>query len=119
MKHGCVYEKNEIPNVRHLTYHAFSSGMFVAQYIRGQLSSLLSHFEHRTPPCDKTHPRLNMTESEFQTENLLRACAANIEHCRKVVTRASALVNRAKKLIQFSQEHLRSKNAWMSKKPLG
>ena len=60
-----------------------------------------------------------MTESEFQTENLLRACAANIEHCRKVVTRASALVNRAKKLIQFSQEHLRSKNAWMSKKPLG
>ena len=59
-------------------------------------------------------------ESEFhKVENLLLACAANIEHCRKVITRASALVNRAKKLIQFSQEYLRSKNAWTSKKPLG
>jgi hypothetical protein len=61
-----------------------------------------------------------MMESEFhKVENLLLACAANIKHCRKVVKRSSALVNCAKKLIQFSQEHLRSKKAWTSKKPLG
>ena len=59
-----------------------------------------------------------MTESEFQTENLLRACAANIEHCRKVVTRASALVDHARKLMQFSEENLRSMSAWTSKKPI-
>jgi len=60
-----------------------------------------------------------MTDLELQkAENLLRAAAANIEHCRKVVTRASALVDRARKLIQFSEENLRSKNAWTSKKPI-
>jgi len=59
-----------------------------------------------------------MTESEFQTENLLRACAANIKHSRKIVTCSAALVSRARKLIEFSEENLRSKSAWTSKKPI-
>ena len=58
-----------------------------------------------------------MTESEFQkVEDLLRACAANIKHCRKVVACSLVLVSRARKLIEFSEENLRSKSAWMSKK---
>ena len=60
-----------------------------------------------------------MTESEFQkVEDLLRACAANVKHCRKVVTRSLPLVTRARKLIEFSEENLRSKSAWTSKKPI-
>ena len=60
-----------------------------------------------------------MTESEFQkVENLLRASAANMEHCRKVIVRSSALVDRAKKLIQFFEENRRNRNAWTSKKSI-
>src|SRR5262249_29087718 len=120
MKHDCVYEKSEIPNVRHLTYHVFINGMFVAQCIRGEFSSIIYRQLSTVRFISQAHASLIMTASEFQTvENLLRACAANTEHCRKVLARASALVNRAKKLIQFSQEHLRSKNAWTSKNPFG
>ena len=60
-----------------------------------------------------------MTEAEFQkVKTLLLACAANIKHCRKVITRSSALVNRAKNRIEFSQANLRSKNAWATKQPI-
>jgi hypothetical protein len=53
-----------------------------------------------------------MTESEFQkVENLLRACAANVKHCRKVVACSLGLVTRARKLIEFSEENRRSRNA--------
>jgi len=61
-----------------------------------------------------------MTEAEFQkVKNLLRACAANIEYCRKVITRSSALVNRAKIRIQFSKANLRGKNTRATKQPIG
>jgi len=61
-----------------------------------------------------------MIESEFEkVENLLRACAVNVEHCRKVVARASALVNGAKIRIEFSKANLRSMNAWARKQPIG
>ena len=59
-------------------------------------------------------------ESEFhKVENLLRACAANIKHCRKVIIRTAALVDRAKKRIEFSENNLRTKNVWSLKQPIG
>src|SRR5262245_3331826 len=82
-------------------------------------SLLLSPFEYPTPPSRLAHASLIMTESEFQTvENLLGACAANVKHSRKIVTCSAALVSRARKLIEFSEENLRSKSAWTSKKPI-
>src|SRR5262245_34322261 len=61
-----------------------------------------------------------MTKSEVQkVENLLRACAANTQHCRKVVVRAAALVNGAKIRIEFSKANLSSMNAWGAEQPIG
>ena len=61
-----------------------------------------------------------MTESEFQkVKDLLRACAGNVNHCRKVVACSLALVTRARKLIEFSEENLRSRNARTSQQLIG